>query len=291
VTPGASRSVVVVEPARPEPGYWAGAPSALVVGAETWLAYRERDPQRRGRRVVLARSHAGERFEPVVVLDQERFGAASLERPALALTGDGRWRLYVSCATPGTKHWRIDLLEARSPERFAAARGRTVLAGDELTAVKDPVIRFANGCWHGWVCCHPLDEPGEEDRMRTAYVMSRDGVEWTWGGAALAPTRGTWDARGTRVTAVLSGAAYYDGRASREENFRERTGLATGIAAEGEAAARLRAHEAGPIADVRYVDAVRERDGGLRLFYEAPRPDGARELRTEWTAASRTRSS
>src|SRR5262249_21399950 len=100
VTPGAARSTVVVEPARPEPGYWAGRPSGLGVGAETWLAYRERDPQRRGGRVVVARSRGGARFEPVVILDQERFGAASLERPALALTGDGRWRLYVSCATP-----------------------------------------------------------------------------------------------------------------------------------------------------------------------------------------------
>ena len=135
--------MVVVEPARPEPGYWAGAPSALVTGADTWLAYRERDPERRGGRVVLAHAHAGRPFDPVVVLDQERFGAESLERPALTLTGDGRWRLYVSCATPGSKHWRIELLEAAAPERLGEAAARTVLPGDELTAVKDPVIRFA----------------------------------------------------------------------------------------------------------------------------------------------------
>jgi hypothetical protein len=147
--------------------------------------------------------------------------------------------------------------------------------------VKDPVIRFAAGRWHGWLCCHPLGEPGEEDRMLTRYVTSRDGIEWTWHGTALAPSDGTWDARGARVTAVLPSAAYYDGRASKDENFHERTGLATGIATGEPATAKLRADAERPIADVRYVDAVPEPGGGLRLFYEAPRADGARELRTE----------
>jgi hypothetical protein len=284
--PSPTESIVVVEPARPEPGYWAGAPTALVDGADTWLAYRERDPHRRGGRVVLARSHAGAAFDPVVVLDRERFGAASLERPALTRTGDGRWRLYVSCATPGSKHWRIDLLEANAPDELGRSDSRTVLPGDERTAVKDPVIRFAAGRWHAWICCHPLDEPGAEDRMLTRYATSPDGVDWTWhGGAALTPRPGAWDARGARVTAVLPRVAYYDGRASKEENFHERTGVAAGIATDDPATSRLRAQSGGPIADVRYVDAVPGPGGGLRLFYEAPRPDGARELRSQQITA------
>jgi hypothetical protein len=276
--PNPAESTLVAAPARLEPGHWAGAPSALVRGADTWLAYRERDPRRRGGRVVLAHSHAGAPFDPVAVLDQERFGAESLERPALTLTPDGRWRLYVSCATPASKHWRIDLLEADAPERLGDAQPRTVFAGDELTAVKDPVIRFAGGRWHGWICCHPLDAPGEEDRMLTRYATSADGVDWTWHGDALVPRAGAWDARGARVTAVLAGGAYYDGRASAQENFHERTGLATRVGDGG-----LRALGERPVADVRYVEAVREPDGGLRLFYEAPRPDGAHELRTQRT--------
>jgi hypothetical protein len=280
--PCPAESVVVARPARPEPGYWAGAPSALIAGTDTWLAYRERDPRRRGGRVVVAHSHRGARFDPVAVLEQERFGAESLERPALTLTPEGRWRLYVSCATPGSKHWRIDLLEASAPERLADERdARTIFAGDELTAVKDPVIRFADRRWHAWVCCHPLDEPGAEDRMLTRYATSRDGIDWAWHGAALTPRDGTWDARGVRVTAVLPNAAYYDGRASKDENFRERTGLAAAVAVSGLPTARLCAHGEHPVADVRYVDAVREGGGALRLFYEAPRPDGAHELRSE----------
>jgi hypothetical protein len=272
--PQPAESALVAAPARPGPGNWVGAPSALVDGDDVWLAYRERDPERRGGRVVLARSQAGGRFDPVAAVDQSRFGAQSLERPALVRTGDGRWRLYVSCATPASKHWRIDLLEAASSDGLTRAAGRTVFPGDERTAVKDPVIRFAAGRWHAWICCHPLDVPGEEDRMRTRYATSADGVAWTWHGDALTPRPGAWDARGARVTAVLDGAAYYDGRATAEENFRERTGVATGVA-------RLRAAEDGPVADVRYVDAVRAPGGGLRLFYEAPRADGAHELRSE----------
>jgi hypothetical protein len=272
--PRPAESTVVAAPAPGAgPGHWAGAPSALAAGGELWLAYRERDPGRRGGRVVLARR--GGR-DPVLAIDREHFGAESLERSALAVTRDGRWRLYASCATPGGKHWRIELLEAATPERLGDASPRTVLPGDERTAVKDPVIRRAGGRWHAWICCHPLDEPGEEDRMHTRYATSDDGVRWTWHGPALTPRPGAWDARGARVTAVLAGGAYYDGRASAAENFHERTGLAT-MAAAGS----LRAAGDAPVAAVRYVDAVVQPDGARRLFYEAPRADGAHELRTQ----------
>ena len=63
--------------------------------------------------------------------------------------------------------------------------------------------------------------------MTTAYATSDDGLAWTWHGTALAPRPGAWDARGARLTALLTGGgATYDGRASKEENFGERTGLA-----------------------------------------------------------------
>ena len=55
----------------------------------------------------------------VAEVTKDRFGAESLERPALVRTPEGRWRLYVSAATPGTKHWRVDLLEADTPAGLA----------------------------------------------------------------------------------------------------------------------------------------------------------------------------
>jgi hypothetical protein len=193
-------------------GNWVGAPSAVLDDEEGFVvAYRTRSLARRGAAVVLSRSADGERLDPVVALGKERFGAESLERPAIARTETGAWRLYVCAATPGSKHWRIDVLEARELAALARAEPRTVFRGSERVGVKDPVIRRADGRWQAWICCHPLDLPGEEDRMSTAYATSADGLEWTWRGMALGPRPGGWDARGARLTAVLPcGRAAYD---------------------------------------------------------------------------------
>ena len=54
---------------------------------------------------------------------------------------EGGWRLYLSCATPGSKHWWVDSLTADTveglPDRRAAAWCH---AGDRDTGVKDPVV-------------------------------------------------------------------------------------------------------------------------------------------------------
>jgi hypothetical protein len=258
---GGGDAAVAVPAPGTGPGAWAGAPSAAVDEDGTFaLAYRVRRVQTRGAAVVIARSDDGVRFETVATLDKGRFGAESLERPALVRTGEG-WRLYVCCATPGSKHWWIDALGGR--DLTSLDRRGTPFPGDDRTGVKDPVIRRRADGWHAWICCHPLDEPGEEDRMTTAYATSADGLAWEWRGTVLSGRPGAWDARGARVTAVLPGGRLaYDGRATKEENFSERTGVTD-------------ARDA-PVADVRYLDLA-----GGRLFYEAPLPDGSHELRTE----------
>ncbi|HJU01689.1 MAG TPA: hypothetical protein VJ966_10845, partial [Actinomycetes bacterium] len=278
-------------------GSWVGAPSAaLDPDGGFVVAYRVRVTAQRGAATLVARSDDGERLTTVAILDKERFGAMSMERPALVVTPEGRWRLYVCCATPNSKHWWIDVLEADQPEGLADAEARTVFAGDERTGVKDPVIRVGDdGRWRAWICCHPLEEPDEEDRMTTAYATSDDGLTWDWHGTALAGRPGTWDARGARVTAVLpDGRATYDGRATKEENFSERTGLArlddpdpsrpTGAPLRGSpdpSGGRLVPEGDGPVADVRYLDILPLPGGAYRLWYEAPLPDGSHELRTE----------
>jgi hypothetical protein len=277
--------VAVPAPAR-GPGNWAGAPSAAPdPGGGLVVAYRVRTAAGRGGAVMLARSAGGERLDAVAELGKDRFGAESLERPALVRLDDG-WRLYLSCATPGSKHWWICALHAPTPEALAGAEPRTVFAGDGRTGVKDPVIRRRAGAWHAWICCHPLERPGEEDRMTTAHATSADGLVWTWRGTVLAGRPGAWDARGARVTAVLEdGAATYDGRATKEENFAERTGLAVpAVAATGapqRLGAALAAQGDAPVSDARYLDVVPLPGGGHRLYYEAPLPDGSHELRTE----------
>jgi hypothetical protein len=277
--PGTGRVAVAVPAPAPGPGSWAGASSAALDDDGSFLiAYRVRVVDQRGAATVIARSPDGEQLTTVAALDKARFGAESLERPALVRAEDGRWRLYVCCATPGSKHWWIDVLEADDPAGLAEADPRTVFPGDDRTGVKDPVIHHAEGRWHAWICCHPLDEPDEEDRMTTAYATSEDGLAWEWHGTALAPRPGTWDARGARVTAVLpDGRAAYDGRATKEENFSERTGLARAPGAPG----RLVQSADEPVAAVRYLDIVPLPDGGYRLYYEAPLRDESHELRTE----------
>jgi hypothetical protein len=284
------RSRVVISPPAPGAGYWAGGPNALFRHGTYWLAYRLRRPVGYGRGFanVVARSDDGERFQTVAVVHRDRFVAESLERPALQVTDDGSWRLYVSCATPGTKHWRVELIEARTPERLAAGWPRTILPGSNRMAVKDPVIhRDAQG-WHLWASCHPLDDPAHTDRMTTQYATSDDGVNWRWRGTALMGREGHWDARGVRVTAILpdptAPLAFYDGRATAGENFEERTGLAIGhngfggpFAAVGETPV---AQSAPPARGLRYLSVVALPDGSHRLYFEASRPDGSHELRT-----------
>jgi hypothetical protein len=273
-----ARSVVAVPAPATGFGAWAGAPSAaLEDDGSVVVAYRLRSVEQRGAATLVARSEDGETLETVATLKKERFGAESMERPALVRTEGGRWRLYVCCATPGSWHWWIDVLEAETPEGLADADARTVFPGDELTAVKDPVVRAVEGGWEAWICCHPLDEPGEEDRMTTAYATSADGLAWEWHGTALAGRPGRWDARGARVTAVLpDGRAAYDGRATGEENFFEKTGLAR-----LESRGRLVQAQDEPASHVRYLDVLPLAGGGYRLYYEAPLPDESHELRTE----------
>lgn len=246
-------------------GNWVGASSAALDDeGDLLIAYRVRTRDQRGSGIVIARTDDGTRPKTMATLLKETFGAESLERPALVRTDTG-WRIYVSCATPNSKHWRIDAIDVTDPAEFGIAKSRTVFPGSSHVGVKDPVVRRRGDQWEAWICCHPLDEPGEEDRMTTAYATSRDGLDWQWRGTVLEGRPGMWDARGSRVTAVLpDGRMAYDGRATKEENFSERTGLAE-------------PRSDAPIANVRYLDVV-PAEGGYILFFERPLPDGSHDL-------------
>ena len=287
---GERAAKTVVSPPGDGPGYWAGGPSALFHDGTVWLAYRLRRPVDAGRGYcnVVARSGDGYDFETVAVVTSAQFAAASLERPALSVGPDGRWRLYVSCSTEGSKHWWIEALDAAAPEGFGPGRGRIVLPGDRATAWKDPVVSVDRSGWHMWPCRHHILPADDADRMDSWYATSPDGWDWTLRGAALRPTPGAWDRRGARISAVVAGAgdvaqpwvAVYDGRASAGENWEERTGAAVGATPAAFDAVGHRPLVAAP--SIRYLSPVRLPDGSWLVYYEATRPDGAHELRVEY---------
>jgi hypothetical protein len=256
---------------------------------EIFLAYRLRRPLGHGRgyAVAIARSTDGEHFEPVTMIHKEEMDTDSLERPFMVRTPKGTWRLYLSCATPGTKHWRVEVLEAAHPAEFSSRSRQLVLPGDAKKGVKDPVIIRRDDGWHMWVTCHPLEDPAETDQMVTEYATSPDGLDWAWDGVALTGRPGYWDSRGARVSAVVfSGStivAYYDGRASAAENYEEKTGVATGteptvLTPAGTSPLAWSPYHGGGL---RYLDILPLPDGRQRLYYEMTRSDGAHELRTE----------
>jgi hypothetical protein len=288
LAPPEAASAVIVRSAPGSGGQcWVGSPSAVRVGDEVVMAYRLRDADRRGYAVEVARSADGVHFEPLISISKEQMDCESLERPALILTSDGTWRLYLSCATQGTRHWRVELLEAATPAAFDPAGRRVLLPGDSRLAVKDPVIVEHKRRWHLWASVHPLDDPDHTDRMRTDYATSEDGLTWTWEGTALAPRPGEWDARGARITAVRfhekGVLAFYDGRETAEQNCEERTGLAAGaepgaLLAVGTGWA---AESVYPGYGLRYLTVVDMGDGSERLYYELTNHRGSHDLVTE----------
>jgi hypothetical protein len=280
---------VVVPAPGPGPGNWAGAASAVRVDGVYWLTWRVRRPLTDGRgvSVVVARSDDGENFERVTEVQRETFGAESFERPALVPVGDLGWRLYLSCATPGSKHWWVDSLTAPTVEDLPTGHQQVVLPGDEHTAVKDPVLVVDEGelrGWHLWLCCHPLDDAGHEDRMTTRHLTSDDGLAWTDRGEVLSGRPGQWDARGARVTMVIGQdplTVLYDGRPDAESNWFETTGVATWDGARLVPDLDVRPIRS-PYGDgaFRYATAVPAGDGRTRYYVETARDDGAHDLVT-----------
>jgi hypothetical protein len=267
-------------------GNWIGAASTLIHGDYIYLAYRDRHPveQGRGNRAYVARSPIadGIHFDTLCAIDKEDMDAESLERPALDVTPDGDWDLYLSCATYGSKHWRIERLRARRPQDFSARTRETIFPGSPAFGIKDPVLVRGEDL-RIFVTLHPLTEGDENaDQMISVDAFSGERV--------MVPEPGTWYSRGTRLTAVVGEYAYFDGRASAGENFEERTGIAQWDGSRYIAVA-------GPVSSpfdggaLRYVSAIELPAGRLRLYYESATEYGSHELRTELCATPASRNS
>jgi hypothetical protein len=262
--------------AAPGTGNWIGAASALVRDGHIMLAYRDRHPvdQGRGNRAYVSRSPLddGIHFDILCAIDKNDMDAQSLERPALDVTPEGDWRLYLSCATFNSKHWRIDRLHASRPEEFSATTRKTVFPGSAEFGIKDPVL-LRDHELRIWATLHPLTE-GDDNADKMISVDARTCTP------VMRPEPGTWYSRGTRITAIVDEYAYFDGRASAGQNFEERTGLARWNGS-------CYIPEAGPVSSpygggaLRYVSAIKLPGGSVRLYYESATECGSHELRTE----------
>lgn len=279
-------------------GNWSGAPSAeLDRDGNVLLAYRRRTLADRGGEVRIVQSRIGVHFdeEPVFRVTKDEMDAESLERPWLVRTQDDLWRLYLSCATRGTKHWRVEMLEAERPDQFdPSSRVVVMSASVHDAALKDPVIeQLPDGTWQSLVTRHPLEDADATDRMTTLFGTSPDGITWEWADKpALVPDDDEWYSRGVRATniqrvPVLGGAAVlavmFDGRSDAESNFRERTGLAVGRSLDSLSIDQAVMPVGSLYGDgaLRYVEALNTDDGRIRYYYEISDGSEAHEIRTE----------
>ena len=301
-----ARGATVVAPPGSGPGWWAGAPSACWTGEHYYLVYRLRRPQpERGGETRIAVSSDGLQFDTIWTARKDDFDSPSIERSALVALADGAWRLYISYVDGADDRWRIDLLEAASPDAFAPAARVPVLTAADIGAegVKDPWICRLGGEWQMIVSYAPtptqpaLDHArlhGTKDvyntgltRSLTGLATSVDGLHWDWQGSIFEPQADGWDAYAARLNSVVwrppVWIGFYDGSASVEENYEERCGAAYSF----DLRRWRRVSPAGPLigaarpgpGSVRYVEAV-QGTGWVRYYYEWTRPDGAHELRT-----------
>ncbi len=294
----------VFSPPGTGPGWWVGAPSGYWDGTSHYLAFRTRRPQpERGGLFQVARSEDGERFEIVASIRKEDLGTSSIERGALLRTEDGAWRLYLSFVDPADGRWRIDLLEADTPERFNARQRTPILtaAGIGGEGIKDPWVCRVGPAWHMIVSYAPTPEgnvdPATMHASRDIYntgtskslsglATSEDGLAWTWHGPIFEPSADGWDAYAARINTVFRQdgrfVALYDGSRDVSENYEERCGLAVSSDLRSWRRVSVERPAIGPDrgpGSVRYAEAVQGPEW-IRFYYELTRPDGSHELRT-----------
>jgi hypothetical protein len=311
-----SGGTVIRSPLGSGRGWWAGAPCATFdsITNTFFLVYRLRQPRELGRGVEcrIAASDNGIAFTDIWALPKTNLSALSIERTCLTRGLDGLWRLYISHVDPTDRRWRISMLEAREPDQFDAQSMTTLLTAEDVggEGVKDPNV-FTIGRAHYMLASYATREtPGTPESeaekhasgdiyntgltlSRTGAAVSGDGRNFQWigdispvGSNSGGPNADGWDRYCQRIGALVgmeSGGylAYYDGSASVEENYEEKTGLAvtfdmkTYYSLSTSGPSLVSPHGSGSL---RYIDVLAV---GHELFYyyEISKPDGSHEMR------------
>jgi len=303
------RGLVVRQPERAEPGYWAGCPGICYEPDRQrfLLSYRQRRPRGtaldRGWRCALAVSSDGVRFDDIWEIGKDELNTASMERFSLMPAPGGSYRLYISYVDPADNRWRIDVLEAAGPGSFALQSARPALtaAGTGTEGVKDPYVLRIGPVTYLFASFATARPFTAEQRQRahatgdiyntgmtthpTGLATRLDGAGFHWHGPVLDVGEG-WDAYQARLTCVVPiGSGYvgfYDGSASARENYEERCGVAvSGDIWHWRRLTMQRPWIVSPYGGaIRYLDAVVV-DRQWWIYYEMARADGAHDLRLQ----------
>jgi len=296
----------VVEPPALGPGSWAGAPSAIydANSGTYYVTYRKRLARSSGgHETGIVASSDGFHFETIWMARSEDFGARALEKSCLVRTAQGTWRLYLAleaisrdASDPG--RWRIDVLEADSPEHLSAALARPVLEGAlyGFTKLQDPTVILLGGEYQLYATATlrepPPDLTAEELpahtlRPRTCCVLLRSSDGWHFPSAqrVFGPTGSGWDGSRVRLTSVCYLAplwlAFYDGSPHRAAWEAEATGLCLSHdLVQFRSVTTSEPWLRSPVGTgaLRYLEALPVNDS-MHYFYEYARADGAHELR------------
>ncbi len=302
---------VIREPVGFANGYWAGAPGVFYAADERawYLTYRIRRPRGiepdRGGEARIARSTDLTHWEDVWSVTKDKFASASIERCALRKGADGMWRYFVSYVDPADGRWCVSVLKAGAPQDLDPAKAKPLFKAAPLglEGIKDPWILEHQGAFQMFLSVAvPTPRTGAQshatlDIFNTGECVSATGLatstdleDWQWQGVVFAPGACGWDRYCRRINSVvpLGGKflAFYDGSAGHQENYEEKTGLATSpdlrhwqsLTPDGPRFTSP--HESGSL---RYLDAQVMGQEAC-LFYEFARPDGAHDLRLTRTS-------
>ncbi len=304
------QSTVVMQPEKSGRGTWTGCPGVLYEPQQHrfLMTYRQRRPRgnpatERGWRCAVATSEDGIHFEDVWAVEKSELGTSSMERFCLLPRMEGGYLLYLTYVDPADNRWRIDLVEADTPDAFNVRTAQPVLtaASTGTEGVKDPyALRIGPAVYlfASFASAETLDRGQRAEAHATADIYNTgvttaptglatglDGRNFDWQGLILSVGTG-WDRYQARLNSVvpLPGGAwvgFYDGSAGAEENYEERCGLVISHdlrhwnRLSTSAPWMVSPHGTGSL---RYMDAVPVGDE-LWLYYECARADGAHELR------------
>ena len=297
---------IIREPVGDEPGYWVGEPGAFYAADEkTWyLSYRIRRPHGvapdRGGEARIARSTDLKNWEDIWSVTKDAYGSASIERSTVRKGADDQWRYFTSYVDPADGRWCTAMLKAPSVRELDPAQCEVIFTAPPLglEGVKDPWIFEERGVFHMFLSVAVATPKTKQDShatldiyntgecvSATGLATSLDLDHWKWQGIVFRPDDAGWDKYCRRINSVvpLGGKyfAFYDGSASHQENYEEKTGLADSTG--------LRQWQTltpnGPkltsphsSASLRYIDA-KLTNGEWHIFYEFARPDGAHDMR------------